>query len=199
MMPEVDIVHRSFALVRSEADFIRMFGSRATAKNEIIHHWVHANRNDDLHRFNIDGMLATDFPFPSSMPGLLACKAAYTVAGSAGYWDVFDALQTALFVNNRNLELPEVIATAVKTTGIDFAQWQQQLPLTQTLADVEEDFRFAAYYGLHSVPCLVINGQHRVDGARSLPQIVRAITDAAPADSNSGAMCRLKDGQMHCD
>ena len=49
MMPEIEIVHRSYALVKSERDFDRMFGSRKAAKEEIIGHWEHANKNDDLH------------------------------------------------------------------------------------------------------------------------------------------------------
>ena len=74
MMPEVQIVHRSFALAKSERDFDVMFGSRAAAKAEIMSHWEHANQNDDLHRFNIAGMRQTDFPFPSSMKVLTLAK-----------------------------------------------------------------------------------------------------------------------------
>ena len=48
MMPEAQIVHRSYALVKSERDFDMMFGSRAAAKAEIMSHWEHANHNDDL-------------------------------------------------------------------------------------------------------------------------------------------------------
>jgi hypothetical protein len=33
-----------------------MFGSREKAKDEVLAHWKHANQNDDLHRFNIEGM-----------------------------------------------------------------------------------------------------------------------------------------------
>ena len=41
MMPDIEIVHRSFALVKSEHDFDRMFGSRDEAKSEILEHWEH--------------------------------------------------------------------------------------------------------------------------------------------------------------
>lgn len=122
MMPEVEVVHRSFALVKEEYDFDRMFGSRAAAKNEILSHWEHANQNDDLHRFNIQGMRQTNFPFPTSMKGLIACKAAFFVGGDAAYWDVFDALQNALFVQNRNIGEQNVIDDVIRETDIDFNQ-----------------------------------------------------------------------------
>ena len=76
LMPDIEIIHRSFALVREEYDFDVMFGSREDAKEEILGHWEHANENDDLHRFNINGMRKADCLFPGSMKALLACKAA---------------------------------------------------------------------------------------------------------------------------
>ena len=63
LMPEVQIVHRSYALVKSTGDFDIMFGSRTAAKDEIMSHWEHADHNDDLHRFNVYGMRQADFPF----------------------------------------------------------------------------------------------------------------------------------------
>jgi predicted DsbA family dithiol-disulfide isomerase len=101
-----------------------MFGSREAAKDEILSHWEHANQNDDLHRFNISGMRNADFLFPSSMKGLIACKAAYFAAGDAGYWDVFDALQNALFVQNRNIGNPDVIRDCIREANIDFGEWE---------------------------------------------------------------------------
>ncbi len=202
MMPDIEIAHRSFALVQSEHDFDRMFGSREAAKNEILEHWEHANANDDLHRFNISGMRQADFPFPSSMNVLEACKAAYFAAGSAGYWDVFDALQKALFVQNRNIEEQDVIEACVKETGIDFEKWKQHVGMSNTKEAVEEDLLLAKRYGIHGVPCLIINGKHRVSGAQPLSQIIHAIQsafketeDAAP----NGASCHLEGGKMECE
>ena len=63
LMPDAEIIHRSFALVREEYDFDVMFGSREEAKEEILSHWEHANENDDLHRFNIAGMRRRIFCF----------------------------------------------------------------------------------------------------------------------------------------
>lgn len=179
MMPEADIVHRCFALVKAEDDFDPMFGSRAAAKEEILGHWAQANQNDDLHRFNIDGMRRANFPFPTSIKSLIACKAAFFTGGDAQYWDVFDALQNALFVQNRDIGAPDVIKAVVRETGINFEKWNRHYDDIRTRQSVEADLRLAESYGIHSVPCLIINGKYRVGGAQGLPQIIRAIHAAA--------------------
>jgi predicted DsbA family dithiol-disulfide isomerase len=175
IMPEVEIVHRSFALVKTESDFDQMFGSRAAAKDEILSHWEHANQNDDLHRFNISGMRRADFLFPASMKALIACKAAFFTDGDAGYWDVFDALQDALFVQNRNIGAQDVLEDVVSETKIDFEQWKRRYDDAGTREAVEKDLLLADQYGIHSVPSLVINGTHLVSGAQPLTQIIHAI------------------------
>jgi predicted DsbA family dithiol-disulfide isomerase len=201
MMPEVEVVHRSFALVKEEYDFDRMFGSRAAAKNEILSHWEHANQNDDLHRFNIQGMRQTNFPFPTSMKGLIACKAAFFVGGDALYWDVFDALQNALFVQNRNIGEQNIIDDIIRETDIDFNLWKRHYEDPKTKEAVEDDLLLAEQYGINSVPCLIINGKHRVSGAQSLPRIVNKIYTLIEEDlskSNTG-VCRFDGEKMECD
>lgn len=179
MMPEVEIIHRSFALVKSETDFNTMFGSRARAKEEIMRHWEHANFNDDQHRFNISGMKRADFPFPSSMKGLLASKAAGFTAGQSGYWDVFDALQHALFTENRNVEDQSVIDDCVRNSGIDFMTWQAHYLSDAAREAVERDLLLAQEYQISSIPTLIINGKHRVSGAQPLSRLTKAIREAA--------------------
>lgn len=175
IMPEVEIVHRSYALVKSAGDFDKMFGSRAAAKVEILSHWQAANQNDDLHRFNIAGMHQAEFPFPTSMKALTACKAAYFTAGDAGYWDVFDALQNALFVLNRNVEDPDVINECIRQSGIDFAQWEHHYNSAGTKDAVEQDLLLAEQYGVNAVPYLIIDGKYGISGAQPLAQIIKAI------------------------
>ncbi len=177
MMPDVQIVHRSYALVKSVEDFDFMFGSRVAAKTEIMSHWEHANQNDDLHRFNISGMRETDFLFPTSMNALIACKAAYFVAGDAGYWDLFDNLQNALFVQNQNIEEKEIIDDCVRNSSIDFDAWEQHYNSKKTKDAVEKDFLLVKEYNIQGVPCLVINGKQQISGAQPLSRIVQIIND----------------------
>ncbi len=176
-MPEIHIVHRAYALVKSPQDFDSIFGSREAAKEEIVRHWEHANHNDDLHRFNISGMKQANFLFPSSMQALLACKAAYFVAGDSGYWDVFDNLQNALFVQSRNIEANDVIEDCVKKSGIDFELWLQHYHSVEVKDAVERDLVLAKQYNIQEVPTLVINGKKQISGAQSLSKIIQAIEE----------------------
>lgn len=203
LMPDVHIKHRSFALVRAEQDFIDMFGSREAAKTEILSHWEHANQNDDLHRFQIEGMRKAIFPFPSSMNVLVACKAAYFVAGDAGYWDAFDALQKALFVESQNIEEEGVIFQCLREINIDFKKWKKYYYDPKSLEAVEEDLLLAESYRIESVPCLIINKTHKLSGALPLKDIINAVNKAAGASKeeeiSEGAACKLEDGKFHCD
>ncbi len=178
LMPEVEIRHRSFALVRSEEEYKAMFGSRAAAKEEIVTHWEQANRIDDLHRFNIDGMKKTEFPFPTSMKPLRACKAAFLTAGDDAYWDVFDALQKAFFVDNRNIEDEEIIGECVKDCGLDLEVWKSHYNSDAALEAVEKELELAKSYEIRSVPCLVVNGTHPISGVLPLDQILHMIREA---------------------
>jgi len=173
--PEVEIVHRSFALVKEVRDFDDMFGSRERAKAEVLGHWVHANHNDDYHRFNIDGMRKADFPFPESMLGLRACKAASKVAGEAGYWDVFDGLQEAFFMKSQNIGDVTIIEQVVKSTQVDFEEWKRYFEDPATLMAVEDDLMLARDYHITSVPTLIINGTKRISGAQGLDAIIAAV------------------------
>lgn len=202
-MEYVEIIHRSFALVRDENDFDRMFGSRVAAKEEIIKHWAQANENDDLHRFNIAGMKEESFLFPTSMKGLIACKAGYLTAGEAGYWDVFDALQQGLFVQSKNIEDQAVIEACVKSTSIDFKRWKQYYMEVETKEMVENDLSLAAQYGINSVPCLIVEGKYKISGAQPLNKIIEAVErigDLKKAEEKemTGAACSLDGNKMNC-
>lgn len=175
LMPELEIIHRSFGLVKKENDFIEMFGSRENAKEEIMSHWHHANKNDDLHRFNIEGMKNETFLFPMSIKPLKACKAAKYIGGEDAYWDLFDALQTEFFVNNRNIELDEIIFENVKKIGLDFEKWKTNFNSNEVERDVELDFELVEKYGLKSVPALVINEKYIINGATSVDYVKKVI------------------------
>lgn len=174
-MPEIEIIHRSYGLIEKESDFVTEFGSREQAKNEILTHWEHANQNDDLHRFNIDGMREESFLFPMSMKPLWACKAARFTGGEEAYWNVFDALQEALFTRSKDIEADEVIFEIAKTAGLDFDAWLKHFLSDEVKTAVQSDFALARKYGIQSVPALIINEAALVSGAVPLEQIKQAI------------------------
>src|SRR5690625_6597268 len=104
-----EIKLRSFALGWEKEQFIQMVGSHEAVKQEVLGNWEHTNQNDDEHLFNIEGMKEEDFLFPTSKNGLIAAKAAGRVAGEDGYWDVFDGIQDALFVQNKDISQQTVL------------------------------------------------------------------------------------------
>ncbi len=171
----IEIIHRSFALAWENEDFIREFGSREAVKPEVVGHWVHANQNDEDHRFNIEGMRQTDFTFPISKPGLKAAKAAGLIGGDSMYWEMFDRIQNKLFVENKNIEDVTVLEEAVKETSISFSDWKEQFENEETEKAVLADFELVQAYGVSSVPTLVINQKYMVAGAVSQEEIEKLL------------------------
>ena len=214
-LPEVNIIHRSFALAPDENALAAMFGSREKAKGEILTHWAHANQNDDLHRFNIEGMKEKDFLFPTSMNALLAAKAASFIGGEALYWDVFDALQKGLFTDNRNIEDEEVITQIVSGFVQDLKRWQDYYHSGEIKEAVEKDLALARQYGIRSVPSLVIDGRYLVNGAQPYEELLaylQEIIDEKPVEEEvepvvleekerilEGEACNIVNGKWECD
>lgn len=207
----IEINHRSFALGWEAEDFIRGFGSRQAVKPEVLNHWVHANENDDEHRFNIAGMRRTDFDFPLSKPGLIAAKAAGLIGGDDMYWDVFDQIQNKLFVENKNIEDIAVLEEAVKETNISFEDWKAQFENDETEKAVLADLQLAQAYGVNSVPTLVINQKYALAGAQSQEEIEKLLTRIAKDEGtvlnklqelqadDTGGSCSIVDGKWKCD
>lgn len=207
----IEINHRSFALGWEAEDFIRSFGSREAVKPEVLRHWAHANKNDDEHRFNIEGMRQTAFNFPISKPGLIAAKAAGLIGGDNMYWDVFDRIQYKLFVENKNIEDIAVLEEAVKETSISFANWKAQFENDETEKAVLADLQLAQAYGVNSVPTLAINQKYAITGAQSQEQIEKVLAriskdegiplnklQTLQTDDTAGS-CSIVDGKWKCD
>lgn len=207
----IEIIHRSFALGWEAEDFIRDFGSREAVKPEVLSHWTHANKNDDEHRFNIEGMRQTNFNFPISQPGLKAAKAAGLIGGNDMYWDVFDRIQNKLFVENKNIEDITVLEEAVKETSILFEDWKAQFKNDETVKAVLADLQLARAYGVNSAPTLVINQKYAIAGARSQEEIENVIARISKEEGiplnklqilqydGTVGSCSIVDGKWQCD
>jgi predicted DsbA family dithiol-disulfide isomerase len=207
----IEINHRSFALGWEADDFIRSFGSREAVKPEVLGHWAHANKIDEEHRFNIEGMRQTDFNFPLSKYGLIAAKAAGLVGGDNMYWDVFDRIQNKLFVENKNIEDIAVLEEAVKETSISFEDWKAQFENDETEIAVIADLQRAQAYGVNSAPTLVINQKYAIPGAKSQEEIEKLLAriskeEGIPLNTlqtlqtdETGGSCSIEDGIWKCD
>ena len=206
----IEIVHRSFALNWSPEDFVTGFGSREKAKEEILSHWVHANQNDDEHRFNIEGMRNSDVQFPTSRPGLLATKAAGILGGQEKYWDVFDGLQKSLFVENRDIEDESILEEIVENAALDVEEWKKLYYDQETERKVFEDINLAQNYGINSAPSLIIDGKYLLQGAQPFEIIEQALVNIAEKENKSLSkienittenigVCEIVDGKMNCE
>lgn len=207
--PRLDITHRSFALGWEKEQFIQQFGSHEAVKPEVLRHWEHANQNDDEHRFNIKGMKEQDFLFPTSKDALIAAKAAGLVFGETGYWDVFDGLQDALFVQNRDISSLDVIEDVVKNTTIDFDAWKRQFENPESEEAVLKDLARVQEYGVKGAPAVVINQKYLISGAQSQDVIEETIEKIAEQEGfqlkglqmmgSDAEACRVEGENWVCD
>lgn len=211
-IPEIEVIHRSFALAQSPDDLARMFGSHEGAKDIIMSHWEQANQNDTEHRFNIDGMKQESFLFPTSMQPLRAVKAAGMVGGEKEYWDVFDALQKGLFTDNLNINDEAIINDLAKPFVTNYERWQEVYQSQESLSAVKTDFEIGRNYGINSVPSLVIDGKYLINGAVPEDYLLKTLLDYIEEKKNkegrlinknpeneSGESCNFVDGKWECD
>lgn len=207
--PKVEISHRSFALGWEVKNFEQMFGSHDAVKPEVMGHWKQANENDDLKRFNIEGMEEQDFLFPTSKNALIAAKTARFLGGQEAYWEVFDALQHALFVDNKDVSDIEVIESVIKNTTLNFTDWKKQFESKETADAVLNDLEFVKQNGINSVPALIIEEKYLINGAQPQSVIESSIEEIAKKENlqltglqqvgTDADSCRMVDGQWICD
>ncbi|ADG06428.1 DsbA family oxidoreductase [Kyrpidia tusciae] len=164
--PDVEIVHRSFALAPGPEDIGRMFGSKERAKREILNHWKAANANDDERRIRAELMETRDFDYPHSLPGLMACKAAEFQGGQRAHWDYFDRVQKAHLTECRNIADGEVLLDCAGEVGLDVERFEQDFQSDRARQAVEDDVRRARELGIRAVPSLVGTGSLLVGAQR---------------------------------
>lgn len=207
--PKLEIIHRSFALGWEKEQFIQMFGSHEAVKPEVIHHWESANQNDDEHRFNIEGMKVQNFLFPTSKNSLKAAKAAGMIANQETYWAVFDSLQEALFVENRDISKLTVIEDVVKQTTVDFNAWKVQFENPETEQAIMEDLQRVEAYGIQGAPAIVVNQKYLISGAQPQEVVEQMIEKIAKEEGfqlkglklmgSDAAACNIVEGNWVCD
>lgn len=111
-----------------------------------------------------------DFLFLTSKNRLKVAKAAGLLASEAAYWDVFDAIQYALFVDNRDVCDLAVIEDILREAGMNVKEWKAQFFKAETEDAVLEDLQRVRDYGFQVAPAIVINQKYLISGAQ--PQAV---------------------------
>lgn len=173
----MQVEHHCFALAPDPTQITRMFGSAEAGKSEIMSHWAAAAAHPDGEAIDVALMRRRPFPYPYSMPGLLACKAAEGQGGPAAHWDMFDRVQHAHAVEARNIADPEVLRDCAVDAGLDLTRWEQDFHSPKTRQAVQQDLAQAQARGVHAVPTLVFNDHWMVQGAVPEDMMRRVIDD----------------------
>ncbi|WP_445399781.1 DsbA family oxidoreductase [Zobellella sp. An-6] len=171
---DVEVKQRCFVLQRNDKEMVQRFGSLAAAKSEILKHWVACQQKaDDPTRFNIEGMRARPFSYPSGYLAALGAKAAELLGNSDTHWDYFDEIQRLHLKVNDNIGDREVIIAAAGNIGLDTEAFAKALDSDEVRQAVETDLKRARDFDLRSIPSLIINGEHVVSDTLTNEQIER--------------------------
>jgi len=161
------VEHRCFALAPDPAAISRLFGSPEAGKAEILTHWAAAARHPGGELIAVDLMRSRPFPYPFSMPGLLACKAAEFQGGQEAHWGMFDRVQRAHIVECRNIADPQVLRDCARGVGLDVTRWERDWRGEAVAQAVKADLEEAERRGIHAVPTVVFDDRSRLQGAVS--------------------------------
>ena len=178
----------------------RIFGSPEAEKAEIMSNWALAAAHPDGERIHEEGMRRRDFPYPYSMPGLLACKAAELQGGQAAHWDIFDRVQQAHAVETRNIADLEVLRACVREMGLDVARslWGADFvggpaEVTEKMLYQQELFghdRFLVVLTVGTLPHRKVLRAIELLGTEVVP-VARRETAGLPAEAAEGARAGL--------
>ena len=97
-----------------------------------------------------------NFEYPSGLAGALACQAAHLVAGDAGHWDMFDAIQDAHLSQHRNIGDLDVLLDIAVALGHDRAAFAERMRGRQARQRVQADRDAAMRLGIRSIPTLIV-------------------------------------------
>jgi len=183
---QVQVEHRCFALAPDSTQITRMFGSPEAGKAEIMSHWEAAAAHSDGEAINTELMRGRSFPYPYSMPGLLACKAAELQGGQAAHWDMFDQVQRAHATEARNIADLEVLRDCAIEANLDLSRWEQDFHSPRTHQAVEQDLSQAHTRGIHAVPTLIFNEQWSLSGAVPEAMLCRIVDDILAGRNPAG-------------
>lgn len=163
--PDIGVKHRSFPLKYQKDKEDLPFRTYDDKSGDILKHWESANRIDEEHRFNIEGMREKDFEFPTSRLAEMAIKAGVMVSGSEIHWDLFDHFQNALFVRNLNIEDDQVVRDLIKETSIDYDKWEKNYEDPATEQELFKDYEKMEEYDLNLIPSIVLAEEKVLKGA----------------------------------
>lgn len=124
---KIKLVFKAFPLGPNREMINHMFGSPEAAKAEILTHWEASKRLPGGEEINPELMWSRPFPYPYSMPPLMAVKAAEFQAGMEGHAKYFDRAQRAHLVECRNVADRDVLLDLAADVGLDMERFTSDL------------------------------------------------------------------------
>lgn len=167
----LDVHHHAFALSANRNEMTAKFGSMKKAKQIILGHWEQCAQADEQKRINVEGMRKQTFEYPTSTPGLLACKTAQKQGGQQEYWDYFDAVTHAHMSENRNIADLNVLADIAVEIGLNGNKFLQDYASSDRVQEIHRDRKLARKFDIQSTPSLVVNDHWIISGALPLKEL----------------------------
>lgn len=152
----IQVRQRSFVLQDNREQMVQVFGSMERAKSVILGHWETCLGHEDQPRIDVEGMRAENFEYPSGLAAALACQAAHLVAGDAGHWDMFDAIQDAHLSQHRNIGDLDVLLDIAVALGHDRVAFAERMRGRQARQRLQAERDAAMRLGIRSIPTLIV-------------------------------------------
>lgn len=173
----LEITYKCFPLAQDPEQIVRMFGSAERAKEEVLGHWESTRRYGNEPRINVELMRRRPFPYPYSMPALMAVKAAELQAGHEGHARYYDRVQEAHLVECRNVADREVLIDVSRELGLDMARFLADFESERARRAVLADRDEALARGIGGTPAVVFEDRWRVPGAVPLDHYRQIVED----------------------
>ncbi len=156
---QINLIYKVFPLGPDRKTINYMFGSPEAAKAEILTHWEASKRLPGGEEINPELMRRRPFPYPYSMPALMAVKAAEAQAGLKGHQLYYDRAQRAHLVECRNVADRQVLIDIAKELGLDMEKFKSTFESQAMRQAVMADRDEALTLGIHETPTVVIDSQ----------------------------------------
>lgn len=147
--------------------------ARTLSKEEILGHWAMAKAHPGGERINPDLMAARDFPYPYSMPGSVAIKAA-AAQGKEAEARYVERIEEAHLVDCLDIADDSVLIGLARELGLDLPRFEDLYRNGNLSRAVWGDHREAVSQGIYATPTVVLPDGRCAVGAQP-PETYEAI------------------------
>ncbi|MFQ5914452.1 MAG: DsbA family protein [Nitrospinota bacterium] len=139
--------------------------ARTLSKEEILGHWAMAKAHPGGERINPDFMASRSFPYPHSMPGSVAIKAA-AAQGKEAEARYVEAIEEIHLVECFDIADDDVLIGLAKALGLDAPRFEDLYRNGNLESAVWRDHQEATSQGIYSTPTVVLPDGRRAVGAQ---------------------------------